>query len=173
MGPDAFIELYRRHANDVLVYFVRRTFDPDAARDLTAETFAAAFEHRGRFRGFGEEAAGAWLFGIARHQLSRYLRRGAAERRAVSRLGVQVPEMSAEEATRLLEDAQAGAVTALDELGADQKRAVWLRVVEDLSYAEVAARLGVSEPTARARVSRGLRALATVLDRSGTEGVTA
>ena len=173
MEPEAFIALYRRHASDLLVYFVRRTFDPDAAGDLTAETFATAFEHRGRFRGSGDDAAGAGLYGIARHQLSRYLRRGAAECRAVKRLGVEVPEMSAEESARLLEDAQAGAVAALAELGGDQKRAVWLRVVEDLSYAEVAARLGVSEPTARARVSRGLRALAAVLDRSATEGVAA
>jgi RNA polymerase sigma-70 factor (ECF subfamily) len=173
MDSTAFIALYRRHASDVLVYFVRRTFDTDAARDLTAETFAVAFEHRHRFRGSGEAAAGAWLFGIARHQLSRYLRRGAAERRAVRRLGVEVPEMSAEEAARLLEDAQAGAVAALGELATDQKRAVWLRVVEDLSYAELAAELGVSEPTARARVSRGLRALAAVLDRGATEGATA
>ena len=34
-----------------------------------------------------------------------------------------------------------------------------MRVVDDLPYEEVARRLGVSEPTARARVSRGLRAL--------------
>jgi RNA polymerase sigma-70 factor (ECF subfamily) len=35
--------------------------------------------------------------------------------------------------------------------------------VEDFSYAELATTLGVTEPTARARVSRGLRALAVAL----------
>ena len=39
-----------------------------------------------------------------------------------------------------------------------------LRVVEELDYPVVAARLGVTEATARARVSRGLRLLAVALD---------
>lgn len=173
MDPDAFIGLYRRHASDMLVYFVRRTFDVDAAGDLTAETFAVAFAHRRRFRGTGEDAAGAWLYGIARHQLSRYLRRGAAERRAVRRLGIEVPQIAPDEAARLLEEAEARAVPALDRLGAGQRDAVWLRVVEGLSYTEIAARLGVSEPAARARVSRGLRALAGILDAGTTEGAAA
>jgi RNA polymerase sigma-70 factor (ECF subfamily) len=37
--------------------------------------------------------------------------------------------------------------------------AIELRIVRELPYPEVAAELGVSEQTARARVSRGLRAL--------------
>ena len=42
----------------------------------------------------------------------------------------------------------------------DQRRAVELRVIDECGYADVAVKLGVSEQTARARVSRGLRALA-------------
>ena len=30
--PEAFTELYRRHAEDLLRYFARRTLDPEAAR---------------------------------------------------------------------------------------------------------------------------------------------
>ena len=51
----------------------------------------------------------------------------------------------------------ADAMAALPE---DQRRAVELRVIDECGYAEVAVQLGVSEQTARARVSRGLRALA-------------
>ena len=29
--PEAFTELYRRHAEDLLRYFARRTLDPEAA----------------------------------------------------------------------------------------------------------------------------------------------
>ena len=46
----------------------------------------------------------------------------------------------------------------------DQRDALRLRVVEERSYPEVADALGVSEQTARARVSRGLRALARALE---------
>jgi RNA polymerase sigma-70 factor (ECF subfamily) len=41
---------------------------------------------------------------------------------------------------------------------------VRLRVVEERSYGEVAADLGCTEPTARMRVSRGLRRIANVLE---------
>jgi RNA polymerase sigma factor (sigma-70 family) len=52
---------------------------------------------------------------------------------------------------------------ALHALPPEQRAAVELRIVGDRSYAEVAAALSISEPTARARVSRGLRALAREL----------
>jgi DNA-directed RNA polymerase specialized sigma24 family protein len=48
--PSAFTDFYTAHSRRLLVFFARRTFDVEAARDLTAETFAHAFEHR-RFRG--------------------------------------------------------------------------------------------------------------------------
>jgi RNA polymerase sigma-70 factor (ECF subfamily) len=47
--PAAFVELYRRHAEDLLRYFARRTLDPEAAAELTAETFAEAFASRVRY----------------------------------------------------------------------------------------------------------------------------
>lgn len=170
--PDAFVAFYRRNARDVLVFFLRRTFEPEVARDLTAEAFATAFEHRGRFRGTTDAEAAAWLFGIARHKLSRYLRRGDAERRAVSRLGIAVRPVSEDDAARMFELAGMAEVRdhvagALSGIGPDQRQAVRLRVVDELSYAEVAARLGVSEQTARARVSRGLRALADAITIGG------
>jgi RNA polymerase sigma-70 factor (ECF subfamily) len=46
----------------------------------------------------------------------------------------------------------------------EHQLALRLRVVEERSYAEVAAALGVDQQAARARVSRALRGLATDLD---------
>ena len=54
--PELFVELYDRRARDVLAYFARRTFDAQAAVDLTAETFAAAADLAPRFAGRGDEA---------------------------------------------------------------------------------------------------------------------
>ena len=48
---------------------------------------------------------------------------------------------------------------ALDALPAATREAVLLRVVEQLDYAEIAARLGCTGQAARLKVSRGLRAL--------------
>ena len=153
--------LFARHADEILAFLARRTLDPQAALDLTGETFAVAWEARGRFRG-GDERA--WLFGIARNLLRGYMRRGYAERRALARLGVEPVELSPESHARIEELAGLAALrqavaAELDRLPAGQRAAVVLRVVEELSFEQVAARLGITPENARARVSRGLRAL--------------
>jgi RNA polymerase sigma-70 factor (ECF subfamily) len=56
----------------------------------------------------------------------------------------------------------------LEELPGDQREAIRLRVVDERPYDEVAAVLGINEATARARVSRGLRALAASLAEEGS-----
>jgi RNA polymerase sigma factor (sigma-70 family) len=62
---------------------------------------------------------------------------------------------------------------ALGALPPDQRRAVELRVVDELGYGEIASALAVSEDVVRARVSRGLRAMAQLLDRRGVNLETA
>lgn len=169
IGPEAFERFYAQHSQGVVVFFSRRVLDSELALDLTAETFAQAFVSRRRFRGSTNAESAAWLFGIARHELSRYLRRGRAERRALTRLGIEVPEATAEDVARVEELADTSELrTAVAEglalLRGPQREALCLRVVRELPYPEVAAALGCSEQTARARVSRGLKALAGVLD---------
>lgn len=69
--------------------------------DLAAETFARAFVSRRRFRGTTEAEAEAWLYTIARRQLANYLRRGRAERRAIGKLGLEVPRLTDEDLERV------------------------------------------------------------------------
>ena len=89
LDADDIAALYDRYAGELLRFFARRTFDPDAAVDLLAETFAAAFEARTQFRAESLEAARGWLFGVARHRLLDFRRRGQIERHAVARLGIE------------------------------------------------------------------------------------
>jgi RNA polymerase sigma-70 factor (ECF subfamily) len=63
-----------------------------------------------------------------------------------------------------LADLRARVRAELERLSAEQREALRLRVVEERSYEEVADALGISEQAARARVSRGLRALAQSLE---------
>ena len=166
--PAAFTAVYDALARDLLVFFARRTFDVEVARDLTAETFAQAFEHRRRYRGKSDAEAAGWIYGIARHQLSRYARRGAVHRRSVERLGIRIPEVSEDDHERIVElaglaELRGRVAAAYEELSADQREALALRVVQERSYAEVADALGVSVETARARVSRGLKRLSEVM----------
>lgn len=167
--PEAFARFYGEHANGVVAFIARRTFDAEVARDLTAETFAQAFRSRRRFRGTTDEEAAAWLYAIARHLLSRYVRSGIVERKATERLGIAVPDLGEGDYERVVQlaglaDMRAIVAEAFEHLGPDQREAVRLRVVEELPYPEVAARLAISESTARARVSRGLRQIASAFD---------
>jgi RNA polymerase sigma factor (sigma-70 family) len=161
---DDIARLYRLHAESVLGYFARRTFQPDAAVDLMAETFAAAFEDRADFMGEGDDRALAWIYGIAHHRLASFFRRGEVEQRALRRLGVQRRSLEDWEYDRIEQLAGFSQMrmqidVGLAGLGEDQREAIKLRVLEERSYPEVAHALGVSEQTARARVSRALRAL--------------
>jgi RNA polymerase sigma-70 factor, ECF subfamily len=165
LSGDDITRLYGREARELLVFFARRVFDPEAAVDLVGETFAAAFEDREQFRGGSEPEAVGWLYGIARHRLSGYLRRGSVERRAMSRLGVERRALSDPEYERIEElsvtaDLRDSVRARMEQLAPGLREAVRLRVVEECRYNEVAAALDISEENARARVSRGLRALA-------------
>src|SRR5207244_12341465 len=83
--PAAFVELYRRHAEDLLRYFARRTLDPEVAAELTAETFAEAFASRARYSYVTGVNGVAWLYWIARHQLGRFFRSGRIDATARKR----------------------------------------------------------------------------------------
>ena len=173
----AFGDVYAAEARRVLVYTARRTLDAEVARDLTAETFAAAFVARARFRGTTDAEVQAWLFGIARNLCRHYVRKGVAERKAIERLGIEVPPMAAEDEQRLLDLAEVAHVRehvagAYARLPAAQAAAVRLRVLDEMPYSEVARILGVSEQAARVRVSRALARLSATASISESKEVT-
>jgi len=166
---EEFAALYEREADMVLVFVARRTLDGEVALDLTAETFAQAFRGRRSFRGTTDAEQRAWLLTIARRQIGRYFRRGVVERRALQQLGATVPVAHEDDLREIEQAAELAELrdtlsTQLERLSGDQREALRLRVVEERPYPEVAEALGVSEQTARARVSRGLRALSRALE---------
>lgn len=168
LAGEAFSAFYGEHADALAIWFARRTVDPETAVDLAAETFAQAYLSRKRFRGETEASAAAWLYAIARAQLARYHRKGIAERRALARLRIELPALTSAEIERIeteadLDELRAELDAGLERITQSQRDAISLRIVEELPYPEVAARLGISEQTARARVSRGLRALEQAL----------
>lgn len=170
--PAAFRELYDRWAERLLAYFYRRVFDAEVAADLLAETFAVAYERRDRFRDVGSPG-GAWLHGIAAKELSHWFRRQAVEKRAVRRLGIEVPPLDDESIARIEALADAATHTevlaeAMARMTGGEREAVELRVVEELAYAEIAARLDCTENTARQRVHRGLARLNGLMQAEAT-----
>jgi RNA polymerase sigma-70 factor (ECF subfamily) len=153
---------YRRHLPTVLAYLLRETGDREVAADLAAEVFAAVLLSAGRYRApaAGSDAARAsalpWVLGIARNKLAMSRRRGRVEAQARLRLGLE--PVAFEDADLEAVDSLAGSASALlESLPALERESVRARVLDDRSYASIAAELQCSEMVVRKRVSRGLQ----------------
>ena len=155
--PTAFRELYERYAPRVHGFHLARARDPQAAHDLTAETFAQAWLVRRRFRDEAGGSAGPWLFAIARHVLSASVRRRRIERSACERLGLLLPPET--EVAQPTEAWLEGLDEALAGLTQGEHDAIRLRVLGELEYDEVARELQTTPAAARVRVHRGLTKL--------------
>ncbi len=147
-----------------------------AAEDSAQNTWLAAFERLGTWdprRG----ALGTWLGAIAVHDALGQLRRAASRARTLGVVELEaeragagplaLPEGHAHRAElrRLLE-------AAVDGLPPDLRQALVLRDVEEMSGAEAAAVLGVTELTVRLRLFRARRALREALEAVVDEGVS-
>ena len=160
----SFELFYDRYFERLLAFFSRRTPDAELAADLTAETFAAALASRRRYRRH-RGRADSWLFAIAYHKLADSQRRGCAEDRARRRLGIERIELTDDDIARIERLGQADSVAALvQDLPADQQRAIRAHVIEERPYGEIAVEFETSEAVLRKRVSRGL---ATIRKRLG------
>ena len=158
----AFAELYRRHVSTVHGWFRRRL--EWAAADLTAEAFAQAWLSRRSFRDEADGSALPWLLGIARNVARESARRDEVETRARRRLGLPT-DLASEDGYDAVEERLSPSVAleeALEALPAHEREALELRVVGELPYDDVAARLGLRPAAARLRVSRALRRLSAL-----------
>jgi RNA polymerase sigma factor (sigma-70 family) len=158
--PAAFPELYARHV--AVVHGWLRARIEWAASDLTAETFARAWVSRARFRDDRNGSALPWLLGIAAKLVADAARQNRIETRARERLGLPL-DLAHEDGYTDVEQRLSPRVALkqhLDQLSSGERDALDLRIVKELSYAEVAERLEIRPATARLRVSRALRRLA-------------
>lgn len=158
--PDAFVELYSRHVVAVHRWLTARI--DWAAADLTAETFARAWLHRRRFRDQRGGSALPWLLGIASNLLLDAVRRDRIETRARRRLGLPV-DLAFEDGYGEVEERLSPRLTLQRQIAAlpvHERDALELRIVQELSYDQVAEHLAIRPAAARLRVSRALRRLA-------------
>jgi RNA polymerase sigma factor (sigma-70 family) len=167
--PDAFAVFYRRHSGAILAYARRRTGDMEAAADLTANVFAAAFASRRRYRSNGEPGR-AWLFGIANNLLAmqrRTQRRAASARRklGVEALGFHDEDLQRAEAVIGSRPESQLVAALVAGLAPEQRTAVLARIVDERPYTEIATEQGCRESVVRQRVSRGLARIAIAFER--------
>jgi len=141
---------------------LRLTRNEADAQDLVQDTYVRAFRSAGQFEA-GTNLRG-WMFTILHNTFLNERRdRGRSPVDADSELVEQAPDdrhaASNPEELLLRETMDADLKAALDGLPAAYREAVWLRDVEQFSYEEIAAIVGVPIGTVMSRISRGRRAL--------------
>jgi RNA polymerase sigma-70 factor, ECF subfamily len=131
------------------------TGDRDAAEECVQEAFAKAWSKR---RSLGDlDQPDAWVRTAAyRMAVSRW-RRARRGRQLTERAHDRHDVDSGPDETRV------ALLAALAQLPADQRRAIVLHHLCDLSVAQVAAEVGTPVGTVKARLSRGRTALSTLL----------
>jgi RNA polymerase sigma factor (sigma-70 family) len=152
-----FEEIYRNNVGPVAAYFARRCREPQEVADLTSETIVRAAGSFGAFdprRG----SARAWLFGIAAHVWAAYCARAANNRDAIGRLaGYRALENSEIDELAAKIDAQQAGRELLERcsmLSANERAAIELVDLAELTPKEAAAALGVPRGVLRMRLSR-------------------
>lgn len=163
----AFGRLVDRHHRALAAILRQRAGAAAPVEDLVQEVFARALAH---IDGFRRDAAFlTWATSIGLHLATDWHRKDARRRRLAPASDIQGDAVPCErrlDGARLAEerDEVRRARRALDALPADVRAAVTLRIVEDRSYDEIAASLGVPVTRVRQWVSRGLRKLRSVLE---------
>lgn len=153
--PDDFGRFYERHVGAVVSYLGPRVRGADVVLDLTAETFARAFERRGAYDPARGPAV-AWVLVIARNLLIDSVRRARVVDESRRRLGVAPIAVDDAQLELIETRSRVDLRSLLARLPAEQSEAIVRRFLLQESYPEIAERLACSEQVVRKRVSRGL-----------------
>ncbi|HAS09442.1 MAG TPA: hypothetical protein DCS55_02815 [Acidimicrobiaceae bacterium] len=158
---DAFRRIVERHHRSLYANALRRLGDPVAAEDAVQDAFLRAFRNLERFD--GDYHLDAWLHRIVTNTCHDIGRRRGRDTRLFDRActEVEVEAAPADEAMDAMPREQIA--EALDALPESYREVLMLRFVDELPYAEVAEKAGISEQNARARVSRGRTMLKRML----------
>lgn len=152
--PERFAVIFDRHAPVVHGYLSRRV--GALADDLVSETFLLAFRGRAGYVP-GRAPVRAWLFGIATNLVRRHARDEERRYRAFGRAAghaeptAELGEVAGRVDAQALRNELADALAAL---AGEDRDVLLLWTYPQLSYAEIAAALGIAVGTVRSRLHR-------------------
>ena len=153
---DAFEALYRGYWERLYAFAFRYLRSKEDAEEIVQEVFLRIW--RGRAHWVPAGAVRNYLYLAVRNAARDRLERAAVARRWRARLGEPV---TAAEIQSNLEaaDLVAAVERALAELPVKRAEVCKLRLIDELSYAQIAQRLGICEKTVETQLARGLKFL--------------
>lgn len=152
----AFEELFNRHAEAVYNHCFRRTASWSTAEELTSVVFLDAWRLRRSVRPYSDSLL-PWLLAVANNAMRNSRRSSRRHRRLLAKLP-EPPHLIdfGDEADARLDDerAMSEVLEVLSSLRIEEREVVALCDWAGLSYAEVAAALGLPAGTVRSRLFR-------------------
>ncbi|SDJ71718.1 RNA polymerase sigma factor [Nonomuraea jiangxiensis] len=161
--PETFALLFDRHA-PLLHRYVTRRLGPSEAEDVVADTFLAAFQHRGGYDS-GRSDARPWLYGIASNLIGKRRRAEAALYRAYVRSGVHPADGPQVEDGLNTLAVNRPLARALLRLKPADRDVLLLVAWAELSYQEVAGALAIPPGTVASRLNRARAQIRQALER--------
>jgi len=144
----SFEELYRAHVRAVFRFAMSVVGDRATAEDLTSEAFLALYSN---MESIDQALLPAWLLTVVRNRARDLWRRKAVEIRSLEGLAPLRPQTSEPPLERWILDAP--------ELRPVHRTCLMLRYVHEMTRAEIAATLGLTETQVKGYLQYGLALL--------------
>ncbi len=164
----AFAHLAARWQPKLLAHAWRLTGDPELARDVVQDAWADIMKGLRRL----DDAAAfpAWAFRIVTRRAADNIRR-AQRRRKLNSVVAHERRNDVQPADSMEHNADAATIRfAIDALPKDQRAAIALFYLQDLSVAEIAAALEVPAGTVKTRLMHARRKLRAALEGGKSDG---
>lgn len=173
----AYADLMALYREPLRLLLLRMTRNTTAADDLTMETFGKAFMQLHRYA--PTSSFSAWLYSIGVHTYIDHLRRNHMVTMPLSSLEetsdgeyVEYPVPSGqpdpeESLIRIQRDQTLKQI--VEQLREPYRKMVRMRYYEELSYEEIAQRLGIPLGTVKVRLSRAKELLQAIIQKKGVE----
>ncbi len=171
---DAFEQLVLAHQKAVYNLALRMTGSPDDALDLSQEAFLRAWRGLPDYR--SDASFSTWLYRLTSNICIDFLRRRAREK-TVPLYGfgedeeeLPLPDPGPDAETRALSRLERQEVAAaMQSLDLEYRQALTLRVIDGLSYAEIAETLNVPAGTVKSRIARAREKMRALLQKTGNK----
>lgn len=144
-------EIYQKHARTVYAYLLGRTRNQDLAEELTQETFFQAVRTIDTFR--GDSKLSTWLCGIARNLWLAHLRE-SRKSQSLEEMEEMAGAASPEEELSLQWD-NLEILKLLHGLKEPLREVMYLRLIGNLTFAQIGEIMGKSENWTRVNYYRG------------------
>ncbi|MDO5555236.1 MAG: sigma-70 family RNA polymerase sigma factor [Clostridia bacterium] len=140
-------EIYKQHSKTIYKYLLCLTNNTDIAEDLTQETFAIAVKSINKFR--GDCKVSVWLCQIAKHLWYKELNKKSGKDISIEELSENIEEVETTEDTICKQEDKLKIFKDIQKLDELSRNVIYLRMVGNLNFIEIAEILGKTPNWAR------------------------